>query len=1098
MCTVTAFTVIAGAARMLASQIDHRRPVIGFGPRHATVTSPARGTTDVVVGACGTFRQFNMIAMQFTEALRATSPQQELLVACRRLREWVDLPDAERARQVNRAINTESLARTLVQAKPLVWGRLAREFAAPASDVIGALGALDARTASGVSTAADLEYVRRVMALIAINACVMETFPLAAAGVAPDPQLTDIVAMVPALEEAIYGCDVNVATAASLVTLHSAIELFMRSADAWTPPIHVNHAWWLGMAQYTVGRAALEIGDARLALQAFEQGVADFERARDWKNADDLRARIIAIDRGTLGDVDAMVTSSLRSLLTPQNVMRRCGSLAALATASKEAGDQFEYSRLAEHLAQTLIAAGFVDPQWDADAAMQYWLQTVVDTLERDDLLACASTVGVYWVVVMGARATERGEDGALRDAPRAARAEQCLQAIGAAVGALLEDAASVNAEVVAELAEWFDPATMLEPVPADIEREPSSASSASARNALAGAAISGALYANRLACNERPSETQLIDVTRLVVKARALRSRIHEVQALLAQAYILLALKRYADVSAIVQEALHTLSPTRIATLDACTLSHERELYLSVKQFEVRALVALRMHSKVLTACQSVISEIERQRTRVNAPYQQSAFLITRAEFYECCAAAAHKLGLHDLVLTTTEQLKASSTWKLGRIVLDSLPPEVAAEISSLDAQYGAVNRALAVNAAPGVVLAELLERRRRIATARAIARGKAHTDAPPVVTVDAVQRALGDEEAALSWFWLSDELLLVLVFTRELSHTFTIELSAQQRSLFERWIVIMSTMAAETSSAIASELDDLVDMLAPTFLPTNIRQFVQGKSRLILSPHRALHLLPFHAMRIADNVDKPWLIQHAAVRYAPNLASLLLEWNGNRTGPVLAIGIDDFGDTGFPPLENAKLEAQQVAAAFGAAGHVDTAVTRASFASMPLKGYRCLHLATHGSSVLRGDAHNDPLTCGIALSDGLFDGWQLAALDIRAELVVLASCYSGQRAIGGRGLAQLPGDDILGLQAALFEAGAGTILGALWPVDDEISRAILVDFHRHYAAGSDPDRALQSALISYLANPFRRHGRYDWAPFFLTSACNLRAPRR
>ena len=135
----------------------------------------------------------------------------------------------------------------------------------------------------------------------------------------------------------------------------------------------------------------------------------------------------------------------------------------------------------------------------------------------------------------------------------------------------------------------------------------------------------------------------------------------------------------------------------------------------------------------------------------------------------------------------------------------------------------------------------------------------------------------------------------------------------------------------------------------------------------------------------------------------------------------------------------------------------------------------------ATHGSSVLAGNAHNDPLNCGIALCDGLLDGWQLTALDIQAELVVLASCYSGQRAIGGRGLAKLQGDDVFGLQAVLFEAGAGAILGALWPVDDESSRAILVDFHRQYAPGSDPDRALQSALLAYLANPFRRHGRSD-----------------
>jgi CHAT domain-containing protein len=92
---------------------------------------------------------------------------------------------------------------------------------------------------------------------------------------------------------------------------------------------------------------------------------------------------------------------------------------------------------------------------------------------------------------------------------------------------------------------------------------------------------------------------------------------------------------------------------------------------------------------------------------------------------------------------------------------------------------------------------------------------------------------------------------------------------------------------------------------------------------------------------------------------------------------------------------------------------------------------------------------------------------------------------------------LTRLPGDDLFGLQAVLFEAGVGTLLGALWPVDDASARAILVDFHRVYAAGAEPDAALQSALKAHLASPDRRHTRFDWAPFFLTSLHNPRAGR-
>ena len=192
------------------------------------------------------------------------------------------------------------------------------------------------------------------------------------------------------------------------------------------------------------------------------------------------------------------------------------------------------------------------------------------------------------------------------------------------------------------------------------------------------------------------------------------------------------------------------------------------------------------------------------------------------------------------------------------------------------------------------------------------------------------------------------------------------------------------------------------------------------------------------------------------------PNLTSLLLPWRGNSEGPVLAVGVTHFDDPDVPSLPNAEAEAAAVAAAHGAAGQVLAGATRAQFTALPLDKYRCLHLATHGSSVLAGDAVDDPLQSCLYLRDGALTGWEITALPLRAELVVLAACHSGQRSIAGRGLDKLPGDDIFGLQAVLFDAGVNTLLGTLWPVEDATAQAILVDFHRAYAGGAAPDEAL------------------------------------
>jgi CHAT domain-containing protein len=176
-------------------------------------------------------------------------------------------------------------------------------------------------------------------------------------------------------------------------------------------------------------------------------------------------------------------------------------------------------------------------------------------------------------------------------------------------------------------------------------------------------------------------------------------------------------------------------------------------------------------------------------------------------------------------------------------------------------------------------------------------------------------------------------------------------------------------------------------------------------------------------------------------------------------------------------------------VGAGHGDEGRLIAGATRAAFVSQPLDAFRCVHLATHGSSVLAGAALDDPMESSLQLRDGELTGWDIAALRLRAELVVLGACHSGQRSIGGRGLDKLPGDDMFGLQAVLFDAGVGNVLGTLWPVDDTTARAILVDFHRDYARGATPDAALQAAIRSHLANPARRRDPFYWAPFFVAS---------
>ncbi len=331
----------------------------------------------------------------------------------------------------------------------------------------------------------------------------------------------------------------------------------------------------------------------------------------------------------------------------------------------------------------------------------------------------------------------------------------------------------------------------------------------------------------------------------------------------------------------------------------------------------------------------------------------------------------------------------------------------------------------------------------------------------------------------------------MLVQAITHDDHRVASITLDTAQQGHLREYLACLTAFGdpEPPDDQVVANLTRLVDELGSVLLPARVRDLVADRRRLVLSPHRTLHLFPFHAVPWPQGDTPGRLIERFAVRYAPNLTSLTLPWRGTDSRRVLAVGVSQFDDPGMASLPDAEAEATEVAGVHGSMGDVLLGADRTAFLErVTTTQYRCLHLATHGSSVLTGEALDDPLQSCLSLRDGALTAWDLSAIDLPAEMVVLAACHSGQRAVAGRGLDALPGDDLFGLQAVLFDAGVWAVLGTLWPVDDETARAIMIDVHRAYASGLAPDLALQSAIRTHLGSADRLREVFDWAPFFLT----------
>ncbi|MDQ6728557.1 MAG: CHAT domain-containing protein, partial [Actinomycetota bacterium] len=207
-----------------------------------------------------------------------------------------------------------------------------------------------------------------------------------------------------------------------------------------------------------------------------------------------------------------------------------------------------------------------------------------------------------------------------------------------------------------------------------------------------------------------------------------------------------------------------------------------------------------------------------------------------------------------------------------------------------------------------------------------------------------------------------------------------------------------------------------------------------------------------------------------------------------------MVGVGVSHFpAGQGLSDLAGVEEEIDAIASTYrdrGFATQIVLEVTRQQWYALgddgTLARAACLHFSTHGAHVL-ADA---PMESAIFVADGQLDGLEIAGLHLNCEVVALGSCDSGQRAIAGRGLAELPGDELFGLPAAFLAAGARSVLAAAWPADNTTAAILMAYWHRHLAAGEPADVALRHAQCDFLAQADLKTKRaYFWAPFFLVS---------
>jgi CHAT domain len=865
--------------------------------------------------------------------------------------------------------------------------------------------------------------------------------------------------------------------------------------------------WWCAATTGSLARSAAIQRRAKTAIREFGRAAAEWRRIGESDQVADCLTRAAEIALADGADVDEALGPLVQEAGPPESdtdqpvspTISRAQLLVRLAQVYLDAGDNFDAAIRADEAATTLDRLGFADPaRVGAGAAFSAWV--AVDPAEDMSVLAANRTLAMLSAVTEAWSGIIRVRVGlglAHSDPAGAAGSgsgTELLYELAELTSDLGEEALQVNQQLAQESAGFGLPPTVSE---ADQEAFNQARKEALIRQALP---LELNVELNRLLDEFAQCENPGL-MASLLAKVETLENRVlgSNLPGLASTATTVSVLRSDVLVQlGRLDEAATVLAAAKTRLTGSPDLADAERRSLLVTLIIRQVMVQGRREDFrwMSRLCGEGIREVELDRGKVNAPYLQDSYLRERGHLYDWGVFAAQKIGDDELALARSELAKARGV--LGWAALDrsGAPPDQGTDRAD-EAKFRDLTATLARGdpATSGPDGREQAAAQRRVVWDRLMtARSRsARRLRVPGFGLAALQASLASDEAVVSYYWPTPTMLLITTIDHGSYVSEKVVLKEAQRADLA---ALVSSVGSIGSSA--PWLEDDIPPLGEVLLPQQGGELLTGKRRLIISPHRLLHQLPFHAFSYGQAL----LVEQFGVTYVPNLTSLLLSAPAPRPRKVLALGVSSFSDPPLRPLKNAAPEAAAIAALYRQAGVPTTELINDQVTATRINDLRgqgalaeftTLHLGTHGDDV----PPDAPFDAALHMPVGTIDGLEISQWRLHADLVVMSACYSARRAISGRrtsgaagqpGLSrqdeELFGDEVLGLQAAFFAAGACQVLGALWPADDTTTPTLMTAFHQAMIGGEAADLALRQAMLDLRAADASMH---RWAPFKL-----------
>jgi CHAT domain-containing protein len=326
--------------------------------------------------------------------------------------------------------------------------------------------------------------------------------------------------------------------------------------------------------------------------------------------------------------------------------------------------------------------------------------------------------------------------------------------------------------------------------------------------------------------------------------------------------------------------------------------------------------------------------------------------------------------------------------------------------------------------------------------------------------ITFAEIQRLTEPATCLLQWYMINGKILAFIV-----SSDGSINLWQSTKTDLQKWIETTISYfdlyySDNGKQEWIKQLPNLLQSFSQTLHLSEIISLIPSTcQRLIIIPHRFLHILPIHAFPISE--DKI-LQDKYTVQYAPScqLLQRIQHQQQHKLTHLLAI------QNPTKDLTFTDLEVNIIATLFTQNQIIakDNATQNTVTAQLKNPNHHCHHFSCHGSF-----NPNNPLESALILADKEpFTLSEIFELNLKkSRLVVLSACETGMIDL------QSLSDEYIGLPSGFLFAGSQNVVSSLWTVNDLSTAFLMIKF---YQILLDPTQQVSVAIALKTAQNWLR----------------------